>query len=65
MRWYAERGIPVESNEAHHWSMREAHDTVAVVMAYLGAYNAKAMGVQTYVAQYMFGSPATTSLPAY
>jgi methylmalonyl-CoA mutase cobalamin-binding subunit len=61
MRWYAERGIPVESNEAHHWSMREAHDTVAVVMAYLGAYNAKAMGVRTYVAQYMFGSPATTS----
>jgi len=61
MRWYAERGIPVESNEAHHWSMREAHDTVAVVMAYLGAHNAKAMGVRTYVAQYMFGSPATTS----
>ncbi|MGQ9732888.1 MAG: methionine synthase [Candidatus Zipacnadales bacterium] len=61
MRWYAERGLPVESNEAHHWSLREAHDTIAVVMAYLGAYNAKAMGVQTYVAQYMFGSPATVS----
>ena len=61
MAWYAERGIPVESNESHHWSMREAHDTVAVVMGYLAAYNAKAMGVSTYVAQYMFGSPATVS----
>lgn len=61
MRWYAERGIPVESNEAHHWSMREAPDTVAVVMAYLGAYNAKAMGVSHYVAQYMFGSPGMVS----
>jgi methylmalonyl-CoA mutase cobalamin-binding subunit len=61
MRWYGERGIPVESNEAHHWSMREAPDTVAVVMAYLGAYNARATGVRHYVAQYMFGSPGTIS----
>ncbi len=61
MRWYAERGIPVECNEAHHWSMRDAHDTVGVVAAYLGAYNAKAVGARTYVAQYMFSSPAATS----
>jgi hypothetical protein len=58
MRWYGERGIPVEVNEAHHWSMRDAHDTLAVVMAYLAAYNAKAAGVQHYIAQYMFNSPA-------
>ena len=61
MAWYAERGIPVECNEAHHWSMRDAHDTIAVVAAYLGAYNCKAVGVRTYIAQYMFNSPATTS----
>ncbi|MCK4322958.1 MAG: cobalamin B12-binding domain-containing protein, partial [Armatimonadetes bacterium] len=61
MAWYAQRGIPVECNEAHHWSMRDAHDTIAVVAAYLGAYNCKAVGVRTYVAQYMFNSPADTS----
>lgn len=61
MAWYGERGIPVECNEAHHWSMREAHDTIAVVAAYLGAYVCKAVGVETYVSQYMFNSPATTS----
>jgi methylmalonyl-CoA mutase cobalamin-binding subunit len=58
MRWYGERGIPVEVNEAHHWSMRDAHDSLAVVMAYLAAYNAKAMGVKHYIAQYMFNSPS-------
>ncbi len=57
MRWYAERGIPVEVNEAHHWSMRDSHDTLSVVMAYLAAYNARAMGVKHYIAQYMFNSP--------
>jgi len=60
MRWYGERGIPVEVNEAHHWSMRDSHDTLAVVMAYLAAYNARAMGVKHYLAQYMFNSPPTT-----
>lgn len=60
MRWYGERGIPVEVNEAHHWSMRDAHDVIAVVMAYLAAYNAKRMGVGHYIAQYMFNSPPST-----
>jgi len=61
MRWYAARGIPVECNEAHHWSMRDAHDTIAVVAAYLGAYTCKSVGCQTYVSQYMFNTPPTTS----
>ncbi|MGB9808699.1 MAG: cobalamin-dependent protein, partial [Caldanaerobacter sp.] len=26
MKWHAERGVPVEVNEAHHWSLRDAHD---------------------------------------
>jgi methylmalonyl-CoA mutase cobalamin-binding subunit len=60
MRWYGERGIPVEVNEAHHWSMRDSHDTLAVVTAYLAAYNARALGVKYYIAQYMFNSPPTT-----
>lgn len=61
MRWYGESGIPLEVNEAHHWSLREAHDTVAVAAAYLAAYNARAAGVSHYIAQYMFNSPPTVS----
>jgi hypothetical protein len=60
MRWYAERGIPVEVNESHHWSLRDSHDALAVAMAYLAARNAKAMGVGYYIAQYMFNTPPTT-----
>jgi len=59
IRWYAERGLPVELNEPHHWSLREAHDTLSVAMAYVAAYNAQALGVRTYVSQYMFNTPAT------
>jgi len=60
MRWHAERGIPVEVNEAHHWSLRAAPDAVAVAAAFLAAYNAKRAGVKHYVAQYMFNTPAGT-----
>ncbi|QTL98131.1 methionine synthase [Iocasia frigidifontis] len=61
MKWHGERNIPVEVNESHHWSLRDAHDTIAVVMAYLAAYNARKMGVKTYIAQYMFNTPNGTS----
>lgn len=61
IRWYAQRDVPVEVNEAHHWSLRQAHDAVAVAAAYLAAYNAKALGVRTYVAQYMLNTPPQTS----
>jgi methylmalonyl-CoA mutase cobalamin-binding subunit len=57
MRWYGERGIPVEMNEPHHWGMRDAPDVIYVVSAYLAAYNARAFGVRDYIAQYMFNSP--------
>ncbi len=61
MKWYALRGIPVEVNEPHHWSLRDSHDVTSVVMAYLAAYNARQMGVSRYVAQYMFNTPPRTS----
>ena len=61
MKWHALRDIPVEVNEAHHWALRDAHDVTSVVMAYLAAYNAKQMGVNQYVAQYMFNTPAGIS----
>jgi methylmalonyl-CoA mutase cobalamin-binding subunit len=59
--WYAERGHPVEVNESHQWSLRQAHDSLAVAMAFLAAYNAKQKGVRHYVSQYMFNTPAGTS----
>ncbi|MGE5631858.1 MAG: hypothetical protein ACM3TR_12275 [Caulobacteraceae bacterium] len=57
MKWHAERGIPIEVNEAHHWSLRDAHDVIGVAMAFLAAYNAKKAGVEHYIAQYMFNVP--------
>ncbi|MBC7320651.1 cobalamin B12-binding domain-containing protein [bacterium] len=61
MRWHAERGIPVEVNEAHHWGLRDAPDVVTVASAFLSAYNAKAMGVRHYIAQLMLNTPPSTS----
>ncbi len=57
MAWYGERNIPVELNDPHHWGMRDAPDVIYVVAAYLSAYNAKAFGIQDYIAQLMFNSP--------
>jgi methylmalonyl-CoA mutase cobalamin-binding subunit len=57
MKYYGERGIPVELNEPHHWGMRDASDVVCIVAAYLSAYNARAFGVRDYIAQFMFNSP--------
>jgi hypothetical protein len=37
--------------------MRDAHDVVFVVAAYLSAYNARKCGVRDYIAQMMFNSP--------
>lgn len=61
MAWYASHGIPVEVNESHHWSLRNAHDAVAVAASFLAAYNAKAQGATTYIAQLMFNNPPGTS----
>lgn len=61
MKWHGERNIPVEVNDPHHWSLRDAHDAIGVADAYLAAYNAKKMGVKDYVAQYMFNVPAFIS----
>lgn len=61
MAWHGERNIPVEMNEPHHWAMRDAHDTIGIVMAYLAACSAKASGVKDYISQYMFNVPNTLS----
>ncbi|MFO7942550.1 MAG: cobalamin-dependent protein [Bacillota bacterium] len=61
MRWHAEHQVPVEVNEAHHWSLRDAPDVIAVAAAYLAALNAKDAGVKDYIAQFMFNTPPGTS----
>jgi len=61
MKWHGHRNIPVEVNESHHWSLRYSSDSIAVAAAFLAAYNAKKMGVTTYISQYMFNTPAETS----
>jgi len=61
MTWYGENDIPVELNEPHHWGMRDAPDVISVASAYLSAYNARAYGVNDYIAQLMFNSPAELS----
>jgi methylmalonyl-CoA mutase cobalamin-binding subunit len=61
MSWYAFHGVPVEVNDSHQWSLRDAPDAVAVAAAFLAAYNAKKAGVRHYVAQYMFNNPRGTS----
>ena len=57
MRWHGERSIPVEMNEPHHWGLRDAHDTISVVMSHISAYNALRCGVRDYISQYMFNIP--------
>ena len=60
MKWYANHCIPVEVNESYQWSLREAHDSLAVAMAFLAAYNAKKMGVKNFITQFMFNTPPGT-----
>lgn len=61
IQWYAVHDIPVEINDSHQWSLRDAPDVVAVAVAYISAFNAKKLGVKHYVAQYMFNTPPRTS----
>ena len=61
IQWNAQRDIPVEILEAHHWGMRWAHDSLQVASAYLGARIAKELGVKDYIHQYMFNVPPETS----
>lgn len=61
IRWHAERNVPVELNEPHHWGLRDAHDVMPVAAAYIAAYNAKKLGVKNYIAQYMFNIPNSIS----
>jgi hypothetical protein len=59
--WHGKANIPVEVNEPHHWSLRQAHDTIAVAAAYWSAFIAKSFGVRDYIVQMMMNTPLGTS----
>ena len=61
LRWHAQQRIPVEVNEPHHWSLRQAHDTVAVAAAYWSAFITKVVGTRDYIAQFMLNTPLGVS----
>ena len=61
IKWHAKHKIPVEINDSHHWSLRNAPDTVAVADMYLSGIIAKQLGVKHFIAQYMFNTPPGSS----
>lgn len=61
IRHYADLGVAVEVNESHQWALRRCGDTVELATAYIAAYNARALGVKTYVCQFMFDTPKGVS----
>ncbi len=61
IKWHAEKNIPVEILESHHWSLRDATDEVAIAAGFLGALICKELGVRTFISQYMFNTPPQTN----
>ncbi|MFX1444825.1 MAG: cobalamin B12-binding domain-containing protein [Promethearchaeota archaeon] len=61
IKWYAKKDIPVEINDSHHWSLRDAPDAIAVADMYLSGIIAKNLGVKHFVAQFMFNTPPSSS----
>ncbi|MFX1462784.1 MAG: methionine synthase, partial [Promethearchaeota archaeon] len=62
IKWYAANKVPVEINDPHHWSLRDAPDVIAVADMYLSGIIAKNLGVKYFIAQYMFNTPPSSSL---
>jgi hypothetical protein len=61
IKWHAENNIPIEINDPHHWSLRNAPDAIAVADMYLSGIIAKNLGVKHFIAQYMFNTPPGSS----
>ncbi|MFW9827882.1 MAG: methionine synthase [Candidatus Thorarchaeota archaeon] len=62
IKWHADNNIPVEINDPHHWSLRNAPDAISVADMYLCGIIAKKLGVKYFIAQYMFNTPPSSSL---
>jgi hypothetical protein len=61
IKWYGKNNIPVEINDPHHWSLRDAPDAIAVADMYLCGIIAKNLGVRHFIAQFMFNTPPSSS----
>jgi len=62
IKWHAKNEIPVEINDPHHWSLRDAPDVIAVADMYLSGIIARELGVKNFIAQYMFNTPPGSTL---
>ncbi len=62
IKWHVTKNIPVEINDPHHWSLRDASDAITVADMYLCGIIAKKLGVKNFVAQYMFNTPPALTL---
>ncbi len=62
IKWHAKNDIPVEINDPHHWSLRDAPDAIEVADMFLCGIIAKNLGVKHFIAQYMFNTPPSSSL---
>lgn len=61
IRWWAERGKPLEINDPHQWGLRYASDDMQVTDHVLVAIIALKMGIKHYVMQMMFELPPEIS----
>lgn len=61
IQWHGQNNIPVEINDSHHWSLRDAPDAIAVADMFLSGIIAKKLGVKHFIAQYMFNTPPNSS----
>jgi hypothetical protein len=57
IRWYAQHDVPVETTDSHQWALRGSGDIIEIATAFLGAFNAKALGVRNHIQQYMLNTP--------
>jgi hypothetical protein len=62
IKWHGVNKIPIEINDSHHWSLRNAPDAITVADMYLSGIIAKNLGVRHFIAQYMFNTPPSSSL---
>ena len=61
IRWWAERGKPLEINDPHQWGLRYASDDMQVTDHVLVGVIALKMGIKHYVMQMMFELPPEIS----
>jgi uncharacterized protein (TIGR01319 family) len=61
IRWWAERGKPLEINDPHQWGLRYASDDMQVTDHVLVAVIALKLGIRHYVMQQMFELPPAIS----